>query len=66
MKTNKAKEQFQIADILFEMGLDYEIIEKVTGITSQELFLNRINMIDFVKQNHDNIKVKRKTSSKRR
>ncbi len=66
MKTNKPKEQFDIASTLFEMGMDYEIIEKITGITGTELFLNKINMIDFDKQKGDNLNVKRKKSSKRR
>ncbi len=66
MKTNKPKEQFDIASTLFEMGMDYEIIEKITGITGTELFLNKINMIDFDNQKGDNLNVKRKKSSKRR
>lgn len=66
MKTNKPKEQFEVASTLFEMGMDYEIIEKVTGITGTELFLNKINMIDFDKQKDDNLNVKRNKSSKRR
>lgn len=66
MKTYKPKEQFVVADILFEMGMDYEVIEKVTGINSRELFLNRINMIDFKEKKVDNLNVKSKKSSKRR
>lgn len=66
MKTYKPKEQFVVADILFEMGMDYEVIEKVTGINSQELFLNRINMIDFKEKKVHNLNVKSEKSSKRR
>ncbi len=66
MYSKKAKEQFKMADLLFEMGLDYEVIEKVTGITSKELFLNKINMIDFDIQKSDNLNVKRRKSSQRR
>ena len=66
MKTNKPKEQFQMADLLFEMGMEYEVIEKVTGITSRELFLNRINMIDFNNKMNDNLNDKSRKSSKRR
>ncbi len=56
MKTNKLKEQFVLAESLFEMGLDYEVIEKVTGVSSQELFLKKINMIDFDNQKSNNLK----------
>ena len=30
--TNKKKEQLVLADTFFEMGMDYELIEKITGI----------------------------------
>ncbi len=66
MKTNKPKEQFQMANLLFEMGMEYEVIEKITGITSQELFLNNINMIDFDDEKRNNLNCKSRKSSKRR
>jgi hypothetical protein len=47
MKTSKKKEQFKIANVLFEMGMDFDIIEKISGITSQELLLDKINLIEF-------------------
>lgn len=47
MKTKKKKEQFAIADALFEMGLDFNVIETISGISSTELLLNKINLIEF-------------------
>lgn len=47
MKTSKKREQFVIADVLFEMGLDFDVIETISGINSQELLLNKINLIEF-------------------
>lgn len=49
MKTNKKKEQFQIANTLFEMGLDFDVIETISGVTAQEILLNKINLIEFEK-----------------
>ena len=47
MKTKKKKEQFQIAETLFEMGLDFDIIETISGIDPTELLLKQIDLIDF-------------------
>lgn len=47
MKTKKKREQFAVADALFEMGLDFDIIETISGISSTELLLNKINLIEF-------------------
>ena len=47
MKTNKKKEQFELAELFFEMGMDYEVIEKITGINGEELLLNKIDMVEF-------------------
>lgn len=66
MKTKKKREQFVLAESLFEMGMDYEVIETITGVTSKELFLNKINLIDFEEKKHDNLNALDKSSSKRR
>lgn len=55
MKTKKKREQFLMADVLFEMGMDFDVIEKVSGITPQELLLNKINILDFEQESVDNI-----------
>lgn len=47
MKSKKKKEQFQIANTLFEMGLDFDVIEKISGVNSQELLMNKIDLIEF-------------------
>ncbi|MDD6302685.1 MAG: hypothetical protein PUA56_05275 [Bacillales bacterium] len=47
MKTTKKKEQFKIANVLFEMGMDFDVIEKISGITPQELLMDKINLIEF-------------------
>lgn len=47
MKTKKKREQFAVADALFEMGLDFDVIETISGISSTELLLNKINLIEF-------------------
>ena len=55
MKTNKKKEEFELAEVMFEMGMDYEVIEKISGITAQELLLKKINMIDFIDEKSHNL-----------
>lgn len=47
MKTNKKREQFEIAEILFEMGLDFDVIETISGVSSSELLLHKINLVEF-------------------
>jgi hypothetical protein len=47
MKSNKKKEQFQIAETLFEMGLDFDVIETISGINPTELLLKQIDLINF-------------------
>ena len=47
MKTKKKREQFLVADALFEMGMDFDVIETISGITSKELILHKINLIEF-------------------
>lgn len=47
VKSKKKKAQFQIADTLFEMGLDFDIIEKISGVTPSEILMNKINLIEF-------------------
>lgn len=47
MRTKKKKEQFEIANVLYEMGMDFDVIETIAGITPQEILLNKINFIQF-------------------
>lgn len=47
MKSKKKKEQFQIANVLFEMGMDFDVIETISGVTPQELLMNKIDLIEF-------------------
>lgn len=54
MKTKKKKEQFEIANVLFEMGMDFDVIESIAGVTPQELLLNKINILDFQEEIDDN------------
>ena len=56
MKTKKKKEQFQIANTLFEMGLDFDVIEKISGVTPSEILMNKIDLIEF-----EDKKIKRKS-----
>lgn len=55
MKTKKRREQFVMADVLFEMGMDFDVIEKISGVNAQELLLNKINYLDFEQEVDDNI-----------
>lgn len=55
MKTKKRREQFVMADVLFEMGMDFDVIEKISGVNAQELLLNKINFLDFEQEVDDNI-----------
>ena len=54
MKTKKKKEQFEIAKVLFEMGMDFDVIENISGISPNELLLIQANLIDFEKDDIDN------------
>ena len=47
MKSKKKKEQFQIANVLYEMGMDFDVIETISGITPQELLMDKIDLIEF-------------------
>lgn len=47
MKTKKKREQFEIAETLFEMGLDFEVIEAISGISASELLLHKINLVEY-------------------
>ena len=60
MKTKKKKEQFEIAKVLFEMGMDFDVIENISGISPYELLLLQANLVDFEKDDIDN----KKTSNK--
>ena len=60
MKTKKKKEQFEIAKVLFEMGMDFDVIENISGISPSELLLLQANLVDFEKDHKDN----KKTSNK--
>ena len=62
--TNKKKELFIMADTFFEMGMDYELIEKITGIKGEELLLYKIN-IDNNRKNRDNLKARREKEKKK-
>ena len=56
--TRNKKEQLILADTFFEMGMDYEVIEKITGIKGEELLLYKIN-VDNRFKNRDNLKARR-------
>ena len=60
MKTKKKKEQFEIAKVLFEMGMDFDVIENISGISPSELLLLQANLVDFEKDDIDH----KKTSNK--
>ena len=47
MKSKKKKEQFQIANFLYEMGMDFDVIETISGVTPQELLMDKIDLIEY-------------------
>ncbi|MBE6143393.1 MAG: hypothetical protein E7177_05380 [Erysipelotrichaceae bacterium] len=47
MKSKKKKEQFQIANVLYEMGMDFDVIETISGVTPQELLMDKIDLIEY-------------------
>lgn len=59
MKSKKKKEQFQIANVLFEMGMDFDVIETISGVTPQELLMNKIDLIEFEKEENKSEKNKK-------
>ena len=61
MKSKKKKEQFQIANVLYEMGMDFDVIETISGVTPQELLMDKIDLIEFdEKEEQPKIKNKEK------
>ena len=64
MKSKKKKEQFQIANVLFEMGMDFDVIETISGVTPQELLMDKIDLIEFENNIEENNKNKKKSSKK--
>lgn len=63
MKSKKKKEQFQIANVLYEMGMDFDVIETISGVTPQELLMDKIDLIEY-EDNKEVKKVKKKTNKK--
>ncbi len=64
MKSKKKKEQFQIANVLFEMGMDFDVIETISGVTPQELLMDKIDLIEFDNNGEEKSKNKKKSSKK--
>ena len=64
MKSKKKKEQFQIANVLYEMGMDFDVIETISGVTPQELLMDKIDLIEFENNIEENNKNKKKSSKK--
>lgn len=63
MKSKKKKEQFQIANVLYEMGMDFDVIETISGVTPQELLMDKIDLIEY-EDDKEVKKVKKKTNKK--
>ena len=53
MKSKKKKEQFQIANVLYEMGMDFDVIETISGVTPQELLMDKIDLIEYEDDKED-------------
>ena len=64
MKSKKKKEQFQIANVLFEMGMDFDVIETISGITPQELLMDKIDLIEFEEPSKEKNNKKNKRKNK--
>lgn len=62
-KATKKREQYEIANVLFEMGMDFEVIKTVSGVEPEELLLKRIDMLDFVDEKQDNERAKKDMTS---
>ena len=60
MKSKKKKEQFQIANVLFEMGMDFDVIKTISGVTPQELLMNKIDLIEFEESSKEQTKKRKK------
>lgn len=46
MKAKHKKEQLQIANALFELGMDFEVIENICGVDATDLLLNKAGLLD--------------------
>ena len=64
MKSKKKKEQFQIANVLFEMGMDFDVIETISGVTPQELLMDKSDLIEFDNNEEEKNKNKKKSVKK--
>ena len=42
-ENEKEKRQQKLADLFFEMGMDLDLIEKVSGVDKRKIILKRIN-----------------------
>ena len=42
MKNEREQRQQKLADLFFEMGMDLDLIEKVSGVDKRKLILNKI------------------------
>lgn len=54
----KSKRQHELANIFFEMGMDLDLIEKVSGVNRAEFLRRRINLVkeeDLTNGNNDHI-----------
>lgn len=48
------KEQIQIANALFELGMDFDVIKNIAGVDATDLLLAKAGLLDFEKGNLDN------------
>ncbi len=53
MKAKHKKEQLQIANALFELGMDFEVIENICGVDATDLLLNKAGLLDCDEENVD-------------
>lgn len=69
-KQSHKREQVQIANALFELGMDFEVIKNISGIDATDLLLAKAGMLDYdedeldnTQQKNDNIQEKENSSS---
>lgn len=52
MKSKHKKEQVQIANALFELGMDFNVIKDISGVDATDILLDKAGLLDYENENN--------------
>lgn len=52
MKSKHKKEQIQIANALFELGMDFNVIKDISGVDATDILLDKAGLLDYEDENN--------------